>query len=86
MRLMGQAQRQAVGVVVDFTEFASAFILGLVVVEAGGQAQHCAVAQFMVGAEVVLVPEVFDLGGVQAGFQAAQWLIVEADHADAIGF
>ncbi|MNJ01642.1 hypothetical protein D3C73_1613330 [compost metagenome] len=40
----------------------------------------------MVSAEVVLVPEVLDLGHVQAGLQALQGLVVEAGHADAVGF
>ncbi len=70
MGLVGQAERQRVGVVVDFTHLLFAGVEGLVVVQAGGQAQDRAIAQFMGGAEVVLVPEVFDVGRVEAGFQA----------------
>ncbi|MCY1442950.1 hypothetical protein D9M71_593440 [compost metagenome] len=86
MGLMGQAQRQAVGVVVDLAHFLAAGVDGLVVVQAGAQAEHCAVAEHVVGAEVVLVPEVVDLAGIETGGQALERLVVDPGRAGAVGF
>ncbi|MNR31277.1 hypothetical protein D3C85_1487800 [compost metagenome] len=86
MGLVGQAERQRVGVVVDVAELGLAFILGLVVVQAGGQAQHRAVAQHVGGAEVVLVPEIFSLGAPEAGGQAGEWRVADTGGVDVIGF
>ncbi|MNJ01891.1 hypothetical protein D3C73_1616650 [compost metagenome] len=40
----------------------------------------------MAGAEVVLVPEVVDLGGVQAGGQALERLVVDPGGTGTVGF
>ncbi|MNO94095.1 hypothetical protein D3C76_857070 [compost metagenome] len=84
--LVGQAERQGVGVVVDVADQRFAFFLCLVVVQAGGQAQHLAVAQHVSGAEVVLVPDVFSLGGPEAGGQAGEWGVGDTAGIDVIGF
>ena len=84
--LVGQGEGQAVGVVVDVAQGLAAGIQGLVVVEVGIQAQGGVVAHVVYGAEVVLVPEVFNVGCVQRGLQALERLVVEAGDAGAIGF
>lgn len=86
MGLVGQTERQAVGVVVDLAHLLAAGVDGLVVVQASAQAEYSAIAEHVVGAEVVLVPEVVDLGGVQAGAQALERLVVDTGGAGAVGF
>ncbi|MNF89493.1 hypothetical protein D3C84_720220 [compost metagenome] len=86
MSLVGQAERQGVGVVVDLAELGFTFVDGFVVVQAGGQAQDRAVAQHMAGAEVVLVPQVFGLGAPQAGGQAGERLVGDTGGVDVIRF
>ncbi|MNO91671.1 hypothetical protein D3C76_832230 [compost metagenome] len=84
--LVGQAERQRVGVVVDVADQGFTGFLGFVVVQAGGQAQYLAVAQYVRGAEVVLVPDVFSLGRPEAGGQAGKWGVGQAAGVDVIGF
>ncbi|MNI42471.1 hypothetical protein D3C73_967680 [compost metagenome] len=86
MCLVGQAERQRVGVVVDFAELLFTFVLGFVVVQAGGQAQFLTIAQHMAGAEVVLVPEVLGLGGPETGGQAGERVVGDAAGVDVVGF
>ncbi|MNP60667.1 hypothetical protein D3C76_1557700 [compost metagenome] len=85
MGLVAGGEGQAVGVVVDLAQLALALVAGLVVVKAGGEADDGVVAQLMIGPEVVLVPEVFDPGGEQAGAEAFEGLVVHPSDADAIG-
>nr|GEV65417.1 hypothetical protein [Tanacetum cinerariifolium] len=85
VRFVSGGQRQAVGVVVDFTHLLLAGIFGLVVVQVGAQTQHVGVTHFMGEGEVVLMPEVFNIGGIEAGGQAFEWLVIDACHVNVIG-
>ncbi|MNN51259.1 hypothetical protein D3C81_1658860 [compost metagenome] len=86
MGLMGQSERQGIGVVVDVAQQFFAFVDRLVVVQAGGQAQHRAVTQHVTRAEVVLVPQVFGLGAPQAGGQAGERLVGDPRSVHVVGF
>ncbi|MNN51294.1 hypothetical protein D3C81_1659230 [compost metagenome] len=83
--LVAGGEGQAVGVVVDLAELALTFVPGLVVAQAGVEGEYGVVAHLVVGTEIVLIPEVLDMGSEQAGTQAFEWLVVHPGDADAIG-